>query len=85
MNDKISTFFFAAACTALVFGILYITYTARPEITIIRGDALIKYKEFTYKVKEGETFLGVLNDSSLLARIRTYDGIIRFEKPQERQ
>ncbi len=85
MSDKLSTFFFAALCTALIGVLVYVAMTSHPEITIVSGEALIKYKDFTYRVRQGETFLGVLGDSTLLARIRTYDGIIRFEKPQERQ
>jgi hypothetical protein len=85
VSDKISTFFFAALCTVLMSGVIYIAFASRPEITVISGEAVIKYKEFTYRVKGGETFLGVLGDSSLLARIRTANGDIRFEKPLERK
>ncbi len=85
VNDRISTFVFAGLCATIMVCLLYVTFSSRPEITIVSGEALIRYKSFTYKVHEGETFLGVLGDSTLLARIRTYDGIIRFQKPQERQ
>ena len=72
-------------CTVMMGGLIYVAAASRAEITIVSGEGIVKYREFTYKLYAGETFVDVLNDSSLLARIRTYDGIIRFAKPQERQ
>lgn len=69
----------------LAFVVVWDLTMGHPEIMIVSGEAIILYKDFHYRVRGGETFLGICTDSSLKGRIRTADGSIRLERPLERQ
>lgn len=85
MNNRACTIFFCALCTVMIGGLIYVAAHSRAEVTITSGEGVVKYREFTYKLYQGETFIDVLTDSSLLARIRKENGDIRFAKPLERK
>lgn len=84
-NHRMAVLMFSLLCCTMMFCLIVVAFQPRAEMTVVSGEALVHFKEFTYRVKEGETFLDVhAGDSKLTARIRTKDGTIRFQPPEER-